>query len=134
MDKQHVPGRHGLNQYSMGVDKCLLLLAALNTEIELSHIDKHNQEETSGAPPGPGIRGRINIFVCSSRNTKIVPTLPEIICVNNLIYQINEKRTFNVRCSRKYSRHKCLALCFCLIYVALIYTNDTYALHYITML
>ena len=53
MDK-HVPGRHGLNQYSMGVDKCLLLLAALNTEIELSHINKQNlgQRQTTVFTPG----------------------------------------------------------------------------------
>ena len=133
MDK-HVPGRHGLNQYSMGVDKCLLLLAALNTEIELSHIDKHNQQTSGARPRDPRTDKYFCLFFPEHRNC--AETLPEIICVNNLICQINVKRTFNVnvQCSRKYSRHKCLALCFCLIYVALIYTNDTYALHYITML
>ena len=81
MDKQHVPGRHGLNQYSMGVDKCLLLLAALNTEIELSHIDKHNQEEASGARPrDPRTDKYFCLFFPEHRNC--AETLSEIICVN----------------------------------------------------
>ena len=43
----------GENQYSLGVDKCLLLLA-LNTEIELSHINKQNlgQRQTTVFTPG----------------------------------------------------------------------------------